>query len=439
MEKDILQKPQRKRKILLLTVSILILVLLQNISFAIGIPEKQKAARWNEDGIEALDKGEFLDAIGLFQRALELLPDNKTIKANLGIAYNNYALFLNKKKDTETAKKYLYRAIETDHTNSKYKENLANIIYSKAEKLYQNRDYSSAANELQETLGFLHNHTPSLILLGQIHYQKQELSQAKTLWEKAYKYDPGNTDLRKLLSKLKKEQKVEKEFKQLDAYYFDIRFDKEVVNNEIYDIRFFLKEAYRNIGRDFNYYPTHKIPVILYTQEDFKILRKTPDWVAGIFDGKIRLPVKKDTLSETSFKRLIWHEYTHAIILDLTQGRCPIWFNEGLAKWEESKQYPPDVTALKDAIEKKSLIPLSELESCFSLHTKAERTNLAYLEAYSFIEFILDRWNFYVIREILVQLKNGRSIEEAFYEQVSRSFDRLDKEWLEYLQKTYCH
>lgn len=425
------------RKILVLTLISLSLVLLQNASLAGGPPGKQKAVRWNQQAVGALDKGEFLEAIDLFQRALELSPDNETIKKNLAVTYNNYALALNQKDNIEDAKKYLYKAVETDPQNHQFKENLANVIYNGAESFFRDGDYSVTAKELQEALSFSPNHTPSLILLGQIYYQKQELNQAKTLWEEAYKYDPGNTELRKLLARIKEEEKIENNLKQLDAYYFDIRFDKEVVDSEIYDIRYWLQEAYRDIGRDFNYYPKHKMPVILYTHEDFKDLRKTPDWIAGMFDGKIRLPVKKETLTETEIKRLIWHEYTHAVILDLAQGKCPIWFNEGLAKWEETKQQPPDLTPLKEAIQKNSLIPLAKLESCFSLHTSPDRVNLAYLEAYSFIEFILDRWNFYIIRGILEQLKNGKSIEEAFQEETYRSIDQVDSYWQEYLRKRY--
>lgn len=441
MEKDSSKIAIVTKNILLLVAASLFLVLLQSHSFALNPLEKEreyKASQWNKQAVEALNKGRFLVAIDFLQRALELVPDNETVKNNLAVAYNNYALKLNEEENVEAGKKYLYKAIEIEPQNSQYKQNLTNIIYAEAERFYQEGDYSTAAKELQELLALSPKHTPGLILLGQIYYQKQELNQAKTLWEEAYKHNPKDTNLRKLLSRLKKEEKVETQLKQLDAYYFDIRFDKEAVDSEIYDIRFYLREVYRDIGRDFNYYPKHKIPVILYTQEDFKTLRKTPDWVAGIFDGKIRLPVKKETLTETEIRRLIWHEYTHAIIMDLSQGNCPIWFNEGLAKWEESKQQPPDLTPLKKAVEKKALIPLTKLESCFSLHTSQDRLNLAYLEAYSFIEFMLDRWTFYTIREILTQLKEGKSIEQAFWQQLNRSINQLDRNWREYLQKRYC-
>lgn len=419
--------PNRK----ILSVLISCLLILPTSSIARDLEKEQKAAKWNDQGIAALNKNEYLEAIDYFQRALQILPDNGTIRKNLALTYNNYAISL----PGEEGKRYLYKAIELEKDNHSFKENLANIISNLATQYYKDGDYELALSELKESISILPKHIPSLILLGQIHYQMQELDKAQEIWEKAYSYDPRNTELKQMLARLRDEKKVETELKQLDAYYFDIRFDKEAVETEIYDIRYFLQEAYRDVGRDFNHYPQNKIPVILYTQEDFQRIRQTPDWVAGIYDGKIRLPVKKGEFTDKEFKRLLWHEYTHAIVYYLTDGNCPVWFNEGLAKYEELKHNDADLTLLKNAIKEDSLIPLNKLTSNFSLQNSPERLALAYLEAYSFIEFVLDRWSFYVIKGVLEKLKQGRSLEEAFSEETSRSMDRLEKDWREYLHR----
>lgn len=413
--------------------AVIIILLIPALSTARNLEKEQRAARWNDQGIDALNKNEYLQAIDYFQRALVVIPDNETIKKNLAVTYNNYAISLS----GEESKKYLYKAIELEHDNRSYKENLANIISNLSTQYYKEGDYEVSLKELKEALALLPKHIPSLILLGQIHYQRQELQKAEEIWEKAYTYDPHNMELKQMLARLKDEKKIETGLKQLDAYYFDIRFDKETVEAEIYDIRQYLQEAYRDVGRDFNYYPRHKIPVILYTHEDFKKLRRTPDWVAGIFDGKIRLPVKKNSLTTKEFKRLLWHEYTHAVVFYLTDGRCPTWFNEGLAKYEELKQGKPDLTLLKKAINEDYCIPVNHLASSFSLQTDPEKLNLAYMEAYSFVEFIMDRWSFYVIKDILEHLKQGKSMEEAFYEETYRSMDKLNKDWCDYILRRY--
>lgn len=421
----------------ILSIIIISLLFYTDYSIARDIEREQRAAKYNQSGIEALNKNDYIQAIDFFNQALQILPKNITVKKNLAITYNNYAITLNGENNTEDAKEYLYKAIELEKDNIHYKENLANIISSLAEKYYKDGEYDIAIRQLTESLALLPKHIPSLLLLGQIHYQMQELEKAQNVWERAYKYDPHNSELKQMLSRLKNEKLIETDLKQLDAYYFDIRFDKTVIDEEIYDVRYDLRDAYRDVGRDFNYYPQHKIPVILYAQEDFQKLRQTPDWVSGIYDGKIRLPIKNNGFSITELKKIIWHEYTHAVVFDLTDGRCPTWLNEGLAKYEELKQEKPDLTILKKAINENYCVPINKLESSFSLKNDPEKLNIAYLEAYSFIDFILNRWSFYLIKDILSHLKQGKSLEEAFYEETGRSMNKLNKDWCDYVQERY--
>lgn len=398
---------------------------------------QQLAFEFNEEAVLALENQEFSEAIDLLHQALALSPNDKTLKNNLAVTYNNYALYLGERDNTENAKKYLYKAISIAPNDTKYKDNLANIVCAYAEWFYQKGNIALAEQELEESLKLAPQHVPSLILLGRISYQEQQLKKAKALWAKAYKYDSNNTDLENLLDKVTEEEKIESNLKHTKAFCFDIRFDKNVVTDEIYDIRFYLQQAYRDIGHDFHYYPKQKIPVILYSPEDFKSLRNAPDWVSGIYDGKIRLPIKENTLQESEMKRLIWHEYTHAIVFYLGGTNCPLWLNEGLAKWEEAKQAPLNFLPLKNALKENKLIPLNRLESCFSMKTDLDKINLAYLEAYSFTEFLLKRWNFHTIKKLLEEFKNGASTEEAFSKILHRSIRKMNKEWLAFLQDRY--
>jgi tetratricopeptide (TPR) repeat protein len=401
--------------------------------FSAILNPKEQAAGYNEHGINALKSNDYVSAIDYFQRALQLLPKNQIIRKNLALTYNNYAIELANKKQYEDAKESLYKAINIEKNNDRFKENLANIISSLASEYYKKENYEFASYKLKESLAVCPNHVPSLVLLGQVYYQTQDLVNAESCWNKAISLDPKNKDLKEMLTKLRSEKKVESRLKKLDAYYFDILFDKEVIDSEVYDIKSFLQDAYRDVGRDFNYYPKQKIPVILYTQGDFQQLRQTPEWVAGIYDGKIRLPIRKNGMTDTEFKRLIWHEYTHAVVFALTDGNCPIWFNEGLAKYQEAKIEKPDLSPLTKMLKNKTYIPLSDLNSYFSMQTKPELLNLAYLESYSFIDFMLDRWTFHVVKSVLSKLKSGKSLDKAFYDITNRNFRETEKDWIGFI------
>lgn len=425
------------RRRILLILTLLLLFCLHPVP-SNAFSTENRAFQLNEKGVEALNNQEYPQAIEFFKRALDILPDNSVIKTNLATTYNNYGIVLNEEGNVHYAEECLLEAIELDNENIQLKINFSNISVNSARQYYTDGDYESASYKLDRVLEIYPEHVPALLLRGQIHYQMQELLKAENLWEKAYSLDPDNNQIDKMLKKLTSEIIIETDLKKLEAYRFDIRFDKEVVDSEIFDIRYYLMEAYREIGRDFNYYPDQKIPVILYTQADFRQLLQTPDWVLGIYDGKIRLPAKKDKLLTAAFKRLIYHEYTHAVIYDLTEGNCPRWLNEGLAVYEESKILEPDLSQLKNAIVKNSLIPLDELDSVLSTNKNPRTLNLAYLESYSFVEYLLDRWNFYVIRAILENFKNGQTTEKAFSNVVYRSMKKLNSNWHDYLERTYC-
>ena len=75
------------------------------------------------------------------------------------------------------------------------------------------------------------------------------------------------------------------------------------------------REAYGEIGKSFSYYPENPITVILYSDQQFRDITRTPAWTGGLFDGKIRIPTEgAGSLSGGVLNRVLHHEYTHAIV-----------------------------------------------------------------------------------------------------------------------------
>ena len=122
--------------------------------------------------------------------------------------------------------------------------------------------------------------------------------------------------------------------------HLDIRFDYQALGNGIYNIRDFLMEAYEKIGQQFGRYPTYPITVILYREHEFRMVNNVPEFVAGIYDGKIRIPVNFSRYPLSTLKGILFHEYTHALIHDLAGASCPIWLNEGIAMKMMHSQLP---------------------------------------------------------------------------------------------------
>jgi tetratricopeptide (TPR) repeat protein len=86
------------------------------------------------------------------------------------------------------------------------------------------------------------------------------------------------------------------------------------------------------------------IEVILYRAEDFhEMIPGGPAWSEGVFDGRIRVPVRMPITAEGRelIKTILIHELTHALLAHRSDGRAwPTWFNEGLAQYLSCRGRP---------------------------------------------------------------------------------------------------
>lgn len=83
--------------------------------------------------------------------------------------------------------------------------------------------------------------------------------------------------------------------------------------------------------------PTQAIEVILYEQKEFqRALSDAPHWVDGLYDGRIRVPIKNhqgDESQKTTLRQILSHELVHALFAETSgQRRLPPWFDEGMAQ-----------------------------------------------------------------------------------------------------------
>jgi hypothetical protein len=177
-----------------------------------------------------------------------------------------------------------------------------------------------------------------------------------------------------------------------------------------------LKAAYREIGQEFNVFPSRPITIILYNEKGFFDVTRAPGWAGGLFDGKIRLPIKGIEGQGTLLHRILFHEYTHALIHQMTPS-CPLWLNEGLAEFFSGRQ----------ARKCGQIIPLRLLERNFP--SQPQGIALAYMESYSAVSFLIEKFGLYRIKELLERMGEGKNITEAFSDVLYEDYDRFLNTW----------
>jgi hypothetical protein len=218
-----------------------------------------------------------------------------------------------------------------------------------------------------------------------------------------------------------------------------ITYDAEMKSDLAGDILSTLEDAYNSVGRDLMLFPTGRIPVILYTRKDFRTVTEGPDWSGGLYDGKIRLPIGGADQLSARLKGVLFHEYTHVVVQELTHGNCPTWLNEGLAELEGRKMYDHPLSELARVVKSGAYIPISRLEGGFTSLGSREAA-LAYQQSYSLVRFMVNAYGWPKIGELLQQLGTGRKTTDAMKKVMGDfglDYEGVIDEWRTQLKKEY--
>ncbi len=136
------------------------------------------------------------------------------------------------------------------------------------------------------------------------------------------------------------------------------------------------------------------------------------------------------------------HEYLHYLIVKRTANKAPIWFHEGLAKYEETRwrdgpSYlsPVHQTLLARALAQGKLISFKRMEPSLVKLETPEEIQLAYTQAASAVEFIVEKSGTEGLRLIMDRMARSskRGMEEAIQEVFGWRFPEFERSWKEAL------
>lgn len=398
--------------------------------------DKNKTSQFFNQGLKALEQGHYEDGINNLEKALIYAPNNKNIISALSLGYNNYGIILSRQPEQiDKAIFNLEKAVQLSPSDTKYRHNLSDLYCRKALKFYeQEKDYNQATKLSNKALEYNADNFLALEILGDCYYFTQELNSALNYWQKAQVLNPESKKLKERVEKVKREMRIESNLARSAADYFEIRLSKKDLPFDASLIRDYLRQVYRELGQNFNYFPKHTVVVLIYSEEEFKKYYPTPYWIGGAYDGKIHLPATTKEFTPYQFKSLIWHEYTHVLVRDLTNNNCPLWLNEGLAVWQASRYSPMDLAELKNALKNGTVIPLVELHEKFAPVNQQGKIYLAYQEAYTLLSFLIERYGFWHIQNVLARIKDQEDMGNILKSVFGLDWVSLEKRWQEYLK-----
>lgn len=243
-----------------------------------------------------------------------------------------------------------------------------------------------ALRSLKRALELSPRLTDAAKLLGEIQYSAGDVDDAIRSYEQAVAQRPGDLEMRERLDVWRKESSVHRGLTQRNDGRFSIVFegrtDSELADRAVAS----LDAAYWRIGRAIGAYPSNSITVTLYTEQQFRDLTRAPEWSSGIFDGRIRIPVKGARQNLRQFDRVLAHELTHAMVTSLAPRGVPAWLHEGLASYFE----PQDTASAVKVLSVTGPVPVGALLESFSRLNEREAT-AAYAESLLLAEVLMRR------------------------------------------------
>lgn len=367
-------------------------------------------------------EGRFDEALRHFEEAAE--RDSSSPEIQRGIAHTLASLGQRELRagNLQAARDYLERAVDTLSEEASFHLLLA-VVFIRLGDLYLARGAAEEALERSD------DHPQALEILGDILYQEGSIGRALRKWETALE-QPGApaSRLRGKIARAEKEWDAEGAFDEDVSVHFTMQYDGPVPGDMARAILDRMEEAYEMLGEELGHYPRGDIPVILYSKVLFSEITKSPMWVAGTFDGKIRVPVGGLT-GEHDIVRLnsiLTHELTHAFLRSMVPRRLPLWFEEGLAKHFEG--IPTERAS--SFIERMSATPPVTFTALnLGLRGHGASVEISYLSAMLAVRYLIEEEGFWTVRQILETVGEGQSFEKAFLDETRMEVGEFEEKW----------
>jgi len=379
-----------------------------------NVKDNSVAIRLNREGVDLLNSDRFSEAAGKLYEALSLYPTSETIKNNLANAYLGAGWKSFEGKDYEKARKNFNRSIDVFPTASAYK--------GRGMALLETGNRSDALADIEESILLDKDDPHTHLLMGSLLYEMNRLEEAGKYFESALEINPANAGAAAFLKKIKREA-VEDSFSGAESSNFFVKYEGLENVETGYLLLMVLEEAYHKVGADIGVYPEKPVTVILYSDLQFSDVTRSPAWAGGLYDGKIRLPSGGISQKTGELIRVVYHEYTHALVHQATAGNCPTWLNEGLAQLEEGA----DVSRAKNFIQRAGgPLPLGRLEKSF-MQLEGSAAEMAYATSLLAVDYIVSQYSYAYIKSILELLGKGETISGAIRSALYLSYGDIEK------------
>lgn len=265
-------------------------------------------------------------------------------------------------------------------------------------------------------------------LLGDLYAGKEDLERAIHHYRLALRQDPRDVTLERRLELTKAEYRAGLAFDRLHSGHFQVKFRASATDARLaHRIVDRLEGVYYQVGEVLSSYPRSVFTVIVYPDREFWEMTESPRWARGLFDGVIHLPVQAARGDSRVAHRLLRHEYTHALVDQLSAGRAPVWLSEGLALHLEGQQERHE-DVLKRYDTNTGVAGWTFHREFIALPPRDAQA--AYAHSYRATHALIQQYGLGRVRALLESLSRTSDFSQAFETVFEVPFEDFEAEWL---------
>jgi tetratricopeptide (TPR) repeat protein len=267
-------------------------------------------------------------------------------------------------------------------------------------------------------------------VLGEVYYSLNRLEDAVLAWEHFRRLGGEGPATLRRLSRVRQELALASGQRHLETERFSLFWDPEIPAAIVERIAARLDAEYVAQSSFFGTELRDMQIVILYSGRSYFSLVSVPDWVSGVFDGKIRVSLDPDGGLTDELSSVLAHELAHAFIRHSSADRAPGWLHEGLALWWEGRRIPR--YEIRKDFHGRAPFSLAEMEGNLAGRADRAAARLNYVQALAIVEFLVERHGSGAVACLVRGLGEGRSFSEALRAETGLTSDELIRRWKEW-------
>jgi len=206
-------------------------------------------------------------------------------------------------------------------------------------------EVSDAWGEVKRLLGDEPNDPKLLELASHIAFHKGDYQEASKLMKQALAQDGEDEKKKGFASFLEETLALVSSFKRVESSHFVISLDEKqdgILTDYLIDS---LEKTYQVMAQQYGFQPLEKIRIEVFPNAKAFYLVTTLSvrdievtGAVGIAQfNKLMMLSPRALVHGYRWLDAISHEYMHYLIFKLTKNKAPIWFHEGMAKYEETR------------------------------------------------------------------------------------------------------